>query len=276
MISDDLRHKLREEDIDETFLRLLEQFPGMLSGEKKNTTEKRMQQKRLDLVGFLLNLFSHIRLILLAMLAGAVLAGGYAYCLMRPMYVGTARLCILSPEKNELIWSDFQGGFLLMEDYKQVFQNWEIHDEVRSMLNLTDSCETMANRLTVYNPEKTQILNITYTCESPEQAAEIANAYAWAGKEFILYKMNCKIPTNLSVAMIPGKPVGQGNKYYLALGAIWGTMLAVTVLFFKFVLDESPKTPKDIADEAQIPTLTIIPETAFANRIFVKEGKKHE
>lgn len=155
-----------------------------LYGGSSKFARNRQKRKQFAVIDFLLVLLPKIGLILLAILIGAASAGAYAHYLVKPMYSATAKLCVLNREAEKLKWSDFQSGFLWIGDCKEVFENWEISEAVRAKLNLTDSYETMRDRLTVYNPPETQILCVTYTCESPEAASEIANAYVQAGKAF--------------------------------------------------------------------------------------------
>lgn len=54
---------------------------------------------------------------------------------------------------------------------------------------------------------------------------------------------------------------GISRTSYVAIGLLVGTALAVLVILLKELLDTRPKTPEDISQCADIPTLAIIPST---------------
>ena len=113
----------------------------------------------------------------------------------------------------------------------------------------------------VSNPVGTRVLYISYTSEDPNAAAEAANAYAQAGREFMFAAMDIPQPVLFSAAVPPGESSGMGQKSFAAMGFILGTALAVCVIFLKFTFDDRPRKPQDIEVSAGIPTLAIVPKS---------------
>lgn len=209
---------------------------------------------------------ARIKYILLAAVLFAALFGVYAFYLHEPVYAATAKLYIMGEDSSSIL-ADFQIGSYLTMDYQEVFKTWEVHEMVRSQLNLPYSYEDMEEMLTVSNPSDTRILYITVKNADPSLATDMANAYAEAAKQFILETMDSEEPSTFSVALVPGTATGIRRTTYVIIGVLVGTFFAVAVILLRELLDNRPKTPEDIAQCAHIPTLAIIPSMVM--------GKKH-
>ena len=164
-------------------------------------------------------------------------------------------------------FADLQMGTALTMDYQEVFRTWEVHEMVREELGLPYSYEAMQGMVSVTNPEDTRLLYITATHTDAQTAADIANAYAKAAKEFIITTMRGEEPSDFSLALVPsfGRVVSKTNN--VAIGFMLGSVLAVGILTLLYVLDERPRTPEDISDYAGIPTLAVLPSA--------KERRRH-
>ena len=201
---------------------------------------------------------ARIKYILLTTVLFAVLFGVYAFYIHEPVYAATAKLYIMGQDSSSIL-ADFQIGSYLTMDYQEVFKTWEVHEMVRSQLNLPYSYEDMEEMLTVSNPSDTRILYITVKNADRSLATDMANAYAEAAKQFILETMDSEEPSTFSVALVPGTATGIRRTTYIIIGVLVGTILAIAVILLRELLDNRPKTPDDIAQCAHIPTLAIIP-----------------
>ena len=132
---------------------------------------------------------------------------------------------------------------------------------VREELNLPYTYKDMQEMLTVTNPSDTRVLYITVKNTDPNLATNMANSYAKAAKKFIVETMDSEEPSTFSVALVPSTATGVSRTSYVAIGLLVGTALAVLVILLKELLDARPKTPEDISQSADIPTLAIIPST---------------
>ena len=227
------------------------------SGEK-GAEKMRQSRRQFEIREFLLILVPKLPLLLFGAVVGAALAGMYVSLCLAPLYSATAKLYIFSRSAPEDAVLAFKTSTIETEDYQEVFRTQQVCETVRRELKLDFSYEQMRSRLTVANPDKTRTVYITFAHESAGLAAEIANAYARAGKAFIQQKMRDSAGSTLSVALVPGEASGMGRKSYFLLGGIWGGACSVTILFFRFSLDDRPKTPRDIQKAAQIPTLCVL------------------
>ena len=206
---------------------------------------------------------SRFKYILLAAVLSAILFGVYAFCFVQPVYSSTAKLYIMGQNSSSIL-ADLQIGSYLTMDYQEVFKTWEVHEMVRKQLNLPYTYKEMQSMLTVSNPSDTRVLYITVKNEDPQEATDIANAYAESAKKFILETMDSEEPSTFSLALVPGSASGRSRTSYIVIGLFLGTFAAIGIIVLKALLDNRPKTPDDIAKSADIPTLAIVPSTKAA------------
>lgn len=252
----------------------------LLSAEKTSSSSQQSENTSNGHTGngrepieFVYLVLSKFKYILLTAVLSAILIGVYAFFIMKPTYAATAKLYIMGQDSSSIL-ADLQIGSYLTMDYQEVFKTWEVHEMVREELNLPYSYKDMQEMLKITNPSDTRVLYITVTNTDPNLATRMANSYAKAAKKFILETMDSEEPSTFSVALVPGTATGIGRTSYVAIGLLAGTILAILVILLKELLDSRPKTPEDIAQCADIPTLAIIPSASQE----IKEGKrwKHE
>lgn len=214
--------------------------------------------KTVDLIGLF---FFIVEKFWCVLLSAVLFAGFFGWSASRtvPTYTATAKLYIVNPTSSGISISDLQLGTVLTLDYQEVFKTWEVHEMVREELGLSYSYEMMQAMLTVTNPEDTRVLYITVTNSDAQLAADVANAYANAAKEFIMNTMKGEQPSDFSIALVPGTAYVTSRSRSVVMGFLMGSILAVGLLTLIFVLDNSPKTPEDINKYAGISTLAILP-----------------
>lgn len=226
-------------------------------GIKKNGA---WQKKQFSIWEFFLLLLSKAPYIVLAALLGAGLSLCYFKMMVPPRYTATAKLYITGQETLNLKLLSIRTGTLLTVDYQEVFKTWEVQENAADFHG-SESQLLRPEQVEVSNPVGTRVLYISYTSEDPNAAAEAANAYAQAGREFMFAAMDIPQPVLFSAAVPPDESSGMGQKSFAAMGFILGTALAVCVIFLKFTFDDRPRKPQDIEVSAGIPTLAIVPKS---------------
>lgn len=222
------------------------------------------QKKQFSIWEFFLLLLSKAPYIVLAALLGAGLSLCYFKMMVPPRYTATAKLYITGQETLNLKLLSIRTGTLLTVDYQEVFKTWEIQENAADFQGL-ESQLLRPEQVEVSNPVGTRVLYISYTSEDPNAAAEAANAYAQAGREFMFAAMDVPQPVLFSAAVPPDESSGMGQKSFAAMGFILGTALAVCVIFLKFTFDDRPRKPQDIEVSAGIPTLAIVPKSKVSS-----------
>lgn len=235
---------------------------------KSNVSHMGSAREPIELVYLVLSKFKYI---LLTAVLCATLAATYAFFIMKPIYAATAKLYIMGQDSSSIL-ADLQIGSYLTMDYQEVFKTWEVHEMVREELSLSYSYKDMQDMLKVTNPSDTRVLYIIVKNADPHLATSMANAYAKAAKKFILETMDSEEPSTFSVALVPGTATGISRTGCAAIGLLVGTALAVVVILLKELLDTRPKTPEDIAQCADIPTLAIVPSTT----VKLKQSKRRK
>ena len=228
------------------------------------------QPKTIDLIGLMFYILEKFWIVLLTAIIAAGLFG-YRASQSVPTYSATAKLYIVNPNSASINITDLQLGTVLTLDYQEVFKTWEVHEMVREELNLPYSYEAMQSFISVYNPEDTRLLYITATYFDAQTAADIANAYAKAAKEFIINTMRGEEPSDFSIALVPSIARVQSKTSALIKGFLLGSVLAAGLLTLLFVLDDRPRTPEDINMYGGIPTLAVLPSTKEMKKL--KRGK---
>lgn len=248
----------------EMFCRVIKKMDDEEKQKKPNNVSSNghfTEPKAIDLVELFFRLLENLQYIIIAALVCALLGGVYATYRTVPVYSATSKLYVLNPAENTLKLSDFQVGEQLTMDYQEVFRTWEVHEMVRKELNLNYSYSALQSMLSVSNPDDTRVLYITVRNTNPQLAADIANAYAQAAKQFIMKTMDTDEPNVFSVALTPGGSISNGRSHYIIMGFMLGTILACGIIVLLFVLDDRPRSPEDIVKYTGAPTLAVIPAT---------------
>lgn len=221
-----------------------------------------------DILELIYWLVDHARRILAAAVLGALIMALYSFVLAKPVYSATSTIYVLSSSDSAINLSDLQIGSYLTADYQRVFDTWEVQEMVLQRLGLDYSYAEMQDMLEVSNPANTRMLNITVSSRDPQEAADMANAYAAVASEYISATMKTDAPTLMSQALLPEKPVSPRKKLNLLLGAAGGACLMILILMVQYLLDDKLKTADELSRYLDLPVLSVIP----ANR---EETAKH-
>lgn len=215
----------------------------------------------IDLFDLLRFLLLRCKYIILAAIAGALLFGFYAYVLATPIYEATAQLYVVNSKDSAVDLSDLQIGTYLTSDYGLVFDTWEVNQQVKNNLGLDYSVEQLRKMISVTNPSNTRALFITVSSTDPHEAMIMANEYSEVAKQYIYDTMLSDMPSTLSVALEPTKPVSPRRFMLLCLGAFLGCVACVALLFILYLRDDKIKTPQDLQRYSGVAPLAVIPYT---------------
>ena len=229
----------------------------------------------IDLVDLFYRLLASWKLILCLALVAAVASGVYTIYFVTPLYSATSIIYVLSPESIINV-SSLQLGNALASDYLKVFNMWEVHEEVRSNLELNYSYTKLKSMLSVSNTSGTRMLDINVKSSSPQEAADLANEYAKVVSEFIHETMAVDKPSIMSVALKPTNPVSPNRVQNIALGFIGGAMVAAAIVVFRFLMDDKLRTSDDIRQYAGLVTLAVVPVEDEEDSLDINKGKKNK
>ena len=213
----------------------------------------------IDLKEVMFRLLSKWKMILCVSLALAIAAGIYTAVFVTPMYRATSTIYVISRKDSAINMADLQIGTALTQDYVEVFDMWEVHEQVISNLGLPYSYSQMRKMLKVENVKDTRMIDIHVTSPYPAEAAEIANEYASVVSQYIADTMSTDKPNVMSVALEPANPVSPNLTKNVLLGFILGFLISAGTVTVQAVSDDNYKTAEDIRTYTGLNTLAVIP-----------------
>ena len=213
----------------------------------------------IDLVELMYRLLEKAKLIILAAVAGAIIAGVITFQFMEPTYTATSKLYVLNSKDSALSLSDLQIGTQLAADYIEVFSNWHVHEMVNQRMGTNYSYTQLGKMVKVTNPSDTRILYIQVETGSPEEAKLMADTYALVAQEFIAAKMETEMPNVFEEALRPTRPSSPHKTRNIVLGFMLGALLAGGIITVQFISDDRIRTSENLEKHLGIATLGMMP-----------------
>ena len=125
-------------------------------------------EEEIDLVEVFYLLWGHILQIIACFLAGALLAFGFTYFFVTPMYQASASIYIVSASNNSIVnLTDLQIGSQLTADYQELMLSRPLLQDVIKNLDLDTSYRSLAGQVSITNTNDTRILKVTVTDSDP-------------------------------------------------------------------------------------------------------------
>lgn len=242
----------------------------MASNARRNNDQSLVEELRLnemedsneleiDLVALMYRLLEKAKWIVAAALLGTILAGVVTANFVTPMYESTSKLYVVNSSNATIDLAALQIGDKLAADYVQVFNNWEVHDKVIEALNLDYTYGEIQDMLSISTPSNTRIIEITVTSSSPQEARDIAMAYAEVACAFIVARMETESPSifeNPRVPLLPSSPSMLRN---LIIGFMLGAVVAAAIVVIQFIVDDRVRNADTLQKQLGLPTLGMMP-----------------
>ena len=227
-------------------------------------TENIGNEIEIDVVGLFWAIWHKILLIVLVGIITAGIAFGYSKYLIRPQYVSTTQVYILSKQdanQKTLTTQDIAFATYLTNDYQVLLKSEPVLQEVKDELGINLTTEKLASMINVeLYEEDTRIINISVTSTDPKQAKQIADKVRDVANEKTKSVMNGIEAVNpIDEAKLPKAPSSPNIKKNTVLGFLFGFGISVIVVAILFILDDTIKTPDDIEKKLQISVLASIP-----------------
>lgn len=213
----------------------------------------------IDLVALMYRLLEKAKWIIAAALVGTILAGVITANLITPMYESTSKLYVVNSSNAAIDLAALQIGDKLAADYVQVFNNWEVHDKVISALGLNYTYQEIQNMLTITTPSSTRIIEITATSSDPQEARDIAMAYAEVACAFIVARMQTESPSIFENPRVPVLPSSPSMARNLVIGFMLGAIIAAAVIVIQFIVDDRVRSTDTLQKQLGLPTLGMMP-----------------
>ena len=226
------------------------------------------------------------RWVTIAVAAGLGLALAGAYSLLTTPTYSTRSQVYVSVQGSDSTTDLLQGSNFTVrqvKSYIELVTSPRVLDPVVEELGLADDAASLAQRVRADSPLDTALINVTATDESPQLAAEIANATA---RSLASVVGELETPTGggdspvqistVRAASVPTSAASPNLRLNLALGLVVGLALGVAVAVVRELLDTRLRSTADVEDVTDAPVLGVIgyEEDAPQHPLIVQESPK--
>lgn len=225
-----------------------------------------MRNDTIDLLELSYVLLRRWKMLVLAVVVGALLAGVYHKILVKPTYKADASIFITNTDSVITI-SDMQLSSALTEDYAKILTSRSVLKEVIDDQGLDMDYRQLSNLVTITNPDSSHIIDIAVNCGDADMARNIANSLMNVGIHRIYQVIGTGEPNVIDYseadAIVETTPP---LKKYMVLGAMLGLVLMGGLITVRFLLDTTLKSEDDISKYLRLPVLSVVP--------YYEEGKE--
>lgn len=224
-----------------------------------------------EIAGLLLR---KLKILILFLILGGLIAGSVTRFLITPQYTGTSMIFILTKTTSVTSLADIQLGSALTTDFVMLATSRPTLERVIDELDLTEEPKDLQEMITVSNPADTRILQIDVSNPDPQLAADISNALADATADAVADIMSTDRPSIVEEAVVPEAPSSPSLMKNAMLGAMAGLFLAMAIVILRFLMDDTIKTEDDVAKYLNLNTLAALPVDGKADPAAGKKKKK--
>lgn len=238
---------------------------------------ERQKELSIDLRGIFAALLHRFWIILLAVLAGGVLAFFISY-VQKPTYASSATLFVTGISVNSeeqtpnsstqstaaSLAKSLQELITYREPLKEVSELLEQKGIVNPETGEKYTYSDLVSMVTVkYSGEKPQILSIYVTCGDGETSREVTNVVQEVAARYLTDKSMTRV--NVGNTAGTGSRTNNDMVRNLMIGALIGALLAIIGILIAFFADDKIKTAEDIEKHLGISVLGQIPKSEKLN-----------
>lgn len=225
--------------------------------------KRQNEEMEIDLLELFGVLIRKWKFLLLGLIIGGVLAGGYTY-MQTPVYESTAKLYVLSSTTSITSVADLQLGTELSSDFVEIAQSRPVIDTaietVKEEEGVSLTREQVQAMTTVSVKEDTRILSIAVRSEDPELACDVANALSDATAEQMAEITKSDPPTTFERAEAEKDPIDNGMRKNAGVGALAGLLIMALIFVIPYLTNDKICTPEDVEKYLETGVLGMIPE----------------
>lgn len=198
------------------------------------------------------------------LLLGPLLGGSAAFAVsaqITPTYQATATLLVVQRQDEGAIQlNDLQASERLAATFSQLIALDPVLEEAMAALPFEITVKEIEDNLTVTNPRATQLLRVSVTDPDPGVARDIANVVSevFITQNDAEYGNRPGTVTIVERAKPPESPVSPRTTLNVALGVLTALMITVGVIAFVEYLDDTVKSPEDVAAFTGLSTLGLV------------------
>ena len=202
-------------------------------------------------------------LIVLITVLSIVTSGLISYFVLVPEYETFTTLMLGKPKdytEDTMQYQDVLLNQKLVTTYGEIAKSRIVSNEIIDNLELDLTPEELKNKVKVSLVNNTEIIKITVSDTSPELAAKMANEAADVFMKHIKKIMNIENVQVIDIAEVPTNSVKPRPKLNMAIAGVLGMMISVFLIFMLEYMDNTIKTPEDVARHLDLPVIGMIPK----------------
>lgn len=237
------------------------------------------QEYEIDLKEIAIAILDRIWIVISVGIACALLAGIITKVFITPMYTSTTKLYVINKQnsENNITYTDLQTGNLLTNDYIIQVKGTKVLSQVISELNLTDTEDELASRITVSNPENSRFIVISVSDKDPVVAQQIASCVAEVSSDVVKEVMDLEKVNVAEEANLPLEKSSPNLKKNVLLGGAAGVFVSLLLIVVFYLLNDRIRTPEDVKRYLGLNTLGQIPVLESSGNTKRKQRhKKHD
>lgn len=194
-------------------------------------------------------------------LIATIISAALSFFVIKPKYEATTKVFIGKDEGDNQAYN--QNDVLmyqkLMKTYSEAIKTKDLVSRSLQGTSLELKPEDVLANLTVSPVTDTQILQIKYKSNNPQEAKvviqELTDEFIKTSKELV---PNGNIKT-IEEVQLPEKPVSPNKKMNIAIAFLLGLMVSVGLAFLLEFLDNTFKSKDQLERELEIPVIGVIP-----------------
>lgn len=194
-------------------------------------------------------------------LIATIISAALSFFVIKPKYEASTKVFIGKDEGDNQAYN--QNDVLmyqkLMKTYSEAIKTKDLVSRSLQGTSLELKPEDVLANLTVSPVTDTQILQIKYKSNNPQEAKvviqELTDEFIRTSKELV---PNGNIKT-IEEVQLPEKPVSPNKKMNIAIAFLLGLMMSVGLAFLLEFLDNTFKSKDQLERELEIPVIGVIP-----------------
>ncbi|MDU7241728.1 Wzz/FepE/Etk N-terminal domain-containing protein [Clostridium sp.] len=194
-------------------------------------------------------------------LIATIISAALSFFVIKPQYEASTKVFIGKDENDTQGYNqnDVVMYQKLMKTYSETIKTRDLVSRALDKTSFDLESENVLKNLTVASVTDTQILQIKYISNNPEEAVDVIKEIS---NEFI--KISKELVTNGNIKIIeevkfPENPVSPNKKMNIAIAFLLGLIVSVGLAFLLEFLDNTFKTKEQLERELDIPVIGIIP-----------------
>lgn len=191
-----------------------------------------------------------------------VFAGGEAYTalLKTPLYESKTNVVLISDSSKEITTNDVTLSNNLVKTYSEIVKSRNVLSKVIKKLNLSDSYEGLAGKVSVSSVTSTQLITIRVSEKNPADAKKIANEIA------SVFKSEIKSIYGIDNVQVVDEAVEASSAYNINIMKesiiyfLAGLMLGVGAVYLMYILDKTIKDTETVENKLGLTVIGVVPE----------------